>query len=322
VGRDETNQLTDAAWQFLRPFLAAVRLSVFSRHGYAPPWVPPEKLAVIPPSIDPFSAKNLHLTRDQVMDVLATVGLVAGGEPVGTVSFVRRDGGRGTVRDHAAAGGLVLDGSPPPPDAPLVVQVSRWDRLKDMAGVMSGFALLDDASTSNAHLVLAGPAVAGVSDDPEGAEVLEACRAQWHDLAPGVRDRVHLVTVPMDDVDENATVVNALQRHARIVVQKSLVEGFGLTVTEAMWKAKPVLASGVGGIRDQIRTGLDGLLLDDPSDLEAFAAQLRAVLADAPWAARLGAAAEARVRDEYLPDRHLEQYAQLFGRLASVKQGS
>ena len=76
---------------------------------------------------------------------------------------------------------------------------------------------------------------------------------------------MHLAAIPMDDVDENAIIVNALQRHAAVVVQKSLVEGFGLTVTEAMWKGRPVVASKVGGIQDQITDGRDGLLVDDPA---------------------------------------------------------
>ena len=95
------------------------------------------------------------------------------------------------------------------------------------------------------------------------------CRERWRSLPEPVRSRVHLASVPMDDVDENAMIVNALQRHATMVVQKSLVEGFGLTVTEAMWKARPVIASRVGGIQDQIADGRDGLLVADPLDLDA-----------------------------------------------------
>jgi trehalose synthase len=95
------------------------------------------------------------------------------------------------------------------------------------------------------------PKVSGVSDDPEGAEVLLACRAAWESLPEPVRNRCHLVCLPMDDVDENAIIVNALQRHAAVVVQKSLFEGFGPTLTEAWWKSRPVLTIAVGGIRDQ-----------------------------------------------------------------------
>jgi trehalose synthase len=121
----------------------------------------------------------------------------------------------------------------------------------------------------------------------------------------------------MDDVDENAHLVNALQRHAAVVVQKSLVEGFGLTVTEAMWKARPVIASAIGGINDQIEDGVHGLLLEDPLDLDAFGSALERVLGDDALAAKLGEAARDRVRDQYIGDRHLIQYAELFGWLLS-----
>ena len=319
VGRDETNDLTDLVWAFLRPMFDHVEVLVFSRREYAPAWVGPSRLAVIAPSIDPFSSKNLPLSRDRVLDVLATVGLVADRMATGPVSFDRRDGSRGTLRNQATVGSLILDGSPPPPHgAPVVLQVSRWDRLKDMSGVMTGFAqLAGEQSFDQTHLMLAGPAVSGVSDDPEGAQVLRDCRQQWSDLPADVRARIHLVSVPMDDADENAIVVNALQRHARVVVQKSLVEGFGLTVTEAMWKAKPVIASKVGGIQDQITDGLDGLLVPDPYDLTAFAGTLRRVLTNERLASRLGEAAAARARAEYLGDRHLAQYVDLFSHLVT-----
>ena len=105
---------------------------------------------------------------------------------------------------------------------------------------------------------------------------------------------------------------------AAVVVQKSLVEGFGLTVTEAMWKARPVVASRLGGIQDQITDGRDGLLVEDPYDLDELAVVLERVLGDAGPARRLGAAARARVLSSFLGDRHLEQYVDLFSRLVSA----
>ena len=119
----------------------------------------------------------------------------------------------------------------------------------------------------------------------------------------------------MVDLEENAAIVNALQRRATIVVQKSLKEGFGLTVTEAMWKARPVLASAIGGIRDQIEHGVNGMLLDDPRDLEAFSAMLAELLGDPVWAGEIGAAARERVRSSFLEDRHTLQYVALLSRL-------
>lgn len=182
--------------------------------------------------------------------------------------------------------------------------------MKDMAGVMDGFAHHVDRSLG-AHLLLVGPAVTGVADDPEAAAVLRECLQQWHRLSHAARSRVHLACTPMRDADEQATIVNAIQRHAAVVVQKSLAEGFGLTVAEAMWKRRPLLASAVGGIRDQIVDGEHGLLLDDPHDLPAFGAGVERLLRDREAAARMGDAAHARVAEEFLGDRHLERYAAL-----------
>ena len=311
VGRDTANECTDMAWDFLRPYVEGADSLVFSRREYAPQWVDANRLQVVPPSIDPFSTKNRPLDPDQVRRVLVRAGLIEG-DVNGPVTFTRRDGRPDYVRRHEG----VLQGgeTPPPPSTPLVVQVSRWDRLKDMAGVMAGFAQ-GPAAQTDAHLVLAGPAVAGVADDPEGAQVLKECLAAWEELPSSVRARVHLAAIPMDDPDENAVIINALQRHATIVVQKSLVEGFGLTVAEAMWKARPVLASRVGGIQDQITDGKDGVLLGDPYDLDAFGVAVRRLLDDHELRSRLGAAGYATVRDRFLGDRHLQQYALLFAQL-------
>lgn len=313
VGRDEPNECTDLAWTFLRRYLEDCDAFIFSLAEYAPGWVPRDRLVVIPPSIDPFTPKNADLDPTTVEAVLAQVSLVTGAEPDGEVAYTRRDGSSGTLWRRT---GLVMDGDPPPFDAPLVVQVSRWDRLKDMVGVMDGFVRLVETGRHPAvHLVLAGPAVSGVSDDPEGAEVLEECRARWRALDPELRKRVHLVSVPMESVAANALIINALQRHAYVVVQKSLVEGFGLTVTEAMWKGRPVIASKVGGIRSQIVHGRDGLLIDDPYDLDELADALDRVLSDDELARRLGENARARVLEDFLGGRHLMQYVDLFASL-------
>lgn len=312
IGRDSPNEHTNAGWDFLRRYVEAADAFVFSRRRYAPEWVDPARLVVIPPSIDPFSSKNVDLTPGEVDRVLGRCGLLPEARrPVAPVRFHRRDGSSGTVRTYTD---VLLSGPPPPPDVRLVLQVSRWDRLKDMAGVMEGFAR-HMASVDDTHLMLAGPAVTGVADDPEGADILASCLEQWAALPWLVRSRVHLACIPMEDSDENALIVNALQRHARTVVQKSLVEGFGLTVTEAMWKARPIVASAVGGIQDQIADGRDGLLLSDPTDLDAFAAAVARLLDDRPFADRLGQAARMRAREEFLGDRHLGQYAELFEHL-------
>ena len=315
IGRDAENEHTRTGWSFLRPYLEHVDAFVFSRREYAPEWVPEDRLHVIPPSIDPFTAKNQDLSQEQVESVLVHAGLAADGEDRPLARFERRDGRVDELRRHSE---VLVGGEPPPLSARIVLQVSRWDRLKDMSGVLTAFAEHLEEVPDDVHLVLAGPEVSGVSDDPEGAQVLAECTEQWENLPERTRARVHLAALPMDDVDENAVMVNALQRHAYVVVQKSLVEGFGLTVTEAMWKGRPVVASAVGGIQDQIRDGEDGLLVHDPCDLEELAGILERLLEDRDLAERIGAAGRRRVEDAFLGDRHLGQYVDLFAALLAL----
>ena len=243
--------------------------------------------------------------------MLQYVGLLEGGgrEPVGT--FTRRDGSRGHITRRVD---LVGTGPPPPPDAPVVLQASRWDALKDMPGALVGFADQVVART-DAHLVLAGPQTSGVTDDPEANQVLDECVALWRKLPKSAQRRIHLACVPMEDPDEAAAIVNALQRHATVVVQKSLAEGFGLTVVEAMWKSRPVIGTAVGGIVDQIVTGETGFLLDDARDLERYADSVCSLLDNPTERDRMGANARQRAAQKFLGDRHLEQWARLFAGL-------
>jgi len=310
IGVDVQNDIAQAGWAFLLPYFESAHAYVFTRREYAPAGVDPKRLVIIPPSIDAFSPKNQELDDATVAAILDVSGLISGGRHDAPPEFVRPDGGVEAVLRRAD-----LSGPPPPADAPLVLQVSRWDRLKDPVGVIEGFARYVAPHAPEAHFMYAGPAAAAVADDPEGAAVLAETRAAWETLPDGVRHRVHLANLPMDDAAENAAIVNALQRHATIVVQKSIAEGFGLTVAEAMWKARPVVASGVGGIQDQIEDGISGILLRDPLDLEAYGAAVTGLLQDPETERRMGEAAKERVRVEFLNTRHLMQYEELLGRL-------
>ncbi|HKG24518.1 MAG TPA: glycosyltransferase, partial [Thermomicrobiales bacterium] len=243
-----------------------------------------------------------------VRAILVRTGLIDGPPGDGQPVFHRTDGSPARV-DRPAE--VIRLGRAPVWETPLVVQVSRWDPLKDPIGVMTGFAA---AAPEDAALVLAGPNVIAVTDDPEGAATFEQVLAAWRQLPEGNRGRVHLASLSMTDAEENAATVNALQRHAAVVVQKSLREGFGLTVTEAMWKGRPVVASRIGGIQDQIVDGEHGLLVD-PTDLPAYGNAVRRVLDDPALGARLGTNARRRVADSYLGVRHLTQYADLLAEL-------
>ena len=310
VGLDTPNEHARRAWNFLRPMVTPADSYVFSRRAFAWEELDDDKIVVIPPSIDAFSPKNQELDPESVQSILAAAGLIKA-EPKVPATFLREDGSPGTV---VRAATFHEGGAPPPDDVPLVVQVSRWDRLKDPVGVIQGFAEFVVPHT-DAHLVVAGPDVYAVDDDPEGAEVLNESLTAWNLMSTAARDRIHLALLPMEDGGENAVMVNALQRHASVVVQKSLAEGFGLTVAEAMWKARPVLASKVGGIQEQIIDGKTGLLVGDAHDLKTFGALLTDLLKDPRRAAAMGAEAQKRVGDEFLGPRHLMQYLDLISGL-------
>jgi trehalose synthase len=311
IGSDTTNDWSEAGWEFLRPYLEppAVDAYVFSRTGFAPPWIDTSKLRAIAPSIDPFATKNVDLDAETVTRILVAVGLIAG--PADPTTYVRGDGATRRI-EHGCD--VIRTGPPPGPDTPLVVQVSRWDRLKDMIGVLHGFA---DYVVENqdAQLVLAGPVVTAVADDPEGADALRECWDAWRQLPHHARSRVQIACLPMSDPEENAAIVNALQHHAAVVVQKSLAEGFGLTVSEAMFKSRPIVASAVGGLVDQVVDGDTGILLPDPTDLRAFGAALDRLLADGAEAARMGARGRQRVVEHFLPDRQLRDWLPVIERL-------
>lgn len=313
IGIDGENDLTRSAWAFLQPLLADAEAYVFTRSTYVPGFVSPSRAWIIPPSIDPFSPKNQPMDPPAVHAALVHMGLLPPSTPHTVCRYTRRDGSPGEMNQPASVVAEAL----PEPDDPIVVQVSRWDRLKDMVGVMRGFAE-HVAPVGPGWLILAGPSVEGVTDDPEGAMVYAEALALWRSLPPVQRSRVILATLPVTDVDDNAAMVNALQRHAAVIVQKSLAEGFGLTVAEGMWKGRPVVASAVGGIQDQVVDGT-GILLPDPADLVAFGHAVRTLLDDPELAARFGAAAREYVRAHYVGDQHLLRYAELFGTLLTTE---
>src|SRR5438093_933138 len=195
IGVDEPNAIVREAWSFLRPYLAGAAALIFSRQAHVWEGLERARVAIIPPCIDPFAPKNRDMDDDQVDSILEQAAL--------------------------------------PNATRMVLQVSRWDRLKDPAGVLRRFAD-HTAGRVEARLVLAGPAVTSVDDDPEEPKVIEEVTSRWRSLPAPARDRIVIGQLPMEDVERNALMVNALQRKAEVVVQKSLAEGFGLTVAEAM----------------------------------------------------------------------------------------
>ena len=180
------------------------------------------------------------------------------------------------------------------PSRPVVVQVSRFDRFKDPVGVIRAVRMV--RAQPPVQLVLAGGAA---DDDPEGETVL----AQVRDEAGGDPD-VHVLLLPPDA----HRTINALQRRADIVLQKSLREGFGLTVTEALWKGHPVIGGAVGGITLQIADGHTGFLVSSP---EGAALRIRYLLSRPELRAEMGRKGHQFVHDHFLLTRHLREYLTL-----------
>ncbi len=238
-------------WEFLKTYTVRYDALVFSIPSFARR--SPVVQFLIEPSIDPLSEKNMQLDEAVVASVLQ--------------------------QHHIDR------------DKPIVLQVSRFDSLKDPIGVIELYRRVK--RKEECQLVLAG---GSADDDPEGQKVLEEVQA----AAEGDPD-IHVLLLPPDSHRE----INALQRAATVVVQKSIKEGFGLTVTEAMWKQKPVVASAVGGIRRQIIDGVTGFLIES---VEGAAHRIRQILNDPEMAEGIGRAAKEMVRSRYLITRHLKDY--------------
>jgi trehalose synthase len=179
---------------------------------------------------------------------------------------------------------------------PIMLQVSRYDRFKDPLGVIDAYKLTKQ-SVPEIQLVLAG---GGATDDPEGEEVLREVRD-----AAGDDPDIHILLLPPDA----HKTINALQRISDIVLQKSLKEGFGLTVTEAMWKGKPVIGGNTGGIRLQVINHHTGFLVDTP---EGAALRIQQLLRDPEKLKEMGRKAKEYVRNNFLITRHLREILSLF----------
>ena len=177
------------------------------------------------------------------------------------------------------------------PERPIVTQISRFDRLKDPLGVIAAYRMIK--KRHDCQLVLAG---GGASDDPEGEEVLR----EVQEKAADDRD-IHVIALPpYSDLE-----INALVRGSTVVFQKSIKEGFGLTVSEALWKRKPVIGGAVGGIKLQVINGVTGFLVHSP---EGAAKRLAQLLGDSTLRAKLGENGYQQVKENFLLTRHVKDY--------------
>jgi trehalose synthase len=324
IGLDAENAATRAAWAFLAPYLDAYDHAVFS----APEYIP-EALAgratVIPPGIDPLASKNRELSLHETVEILCNGGLIACPGPTvhgpypALAQRLQPDGTFATASVSESIGLLTR---------PIVTQISRWDMLKGFVPLMRAFAALKRSLGEGdgaraplerrcldlAHLVLAGPDPLAVRDDPEALAVLAALTADYVALDPTIQDEIAVLSLPLHSVEQNALMVNALQRASTIVVQNSLREGFGLTIAEAMWKRIPVLTSARAcGPRQQVRDGLDGRLVADPEDTDELRRVMEEMLVAPERRQRWGQSAQRRVHERFLLFAQLRDWGRLLG---------
>jgi trehalose synthase len=310
VGRDHRNPYAREAWTFLRNYVREAHSYVFSRREFVWDGLPEERISIIHPSIDAFSPKNEALTSDQVRGILSR-----GGD-----HSRRRE--RRLIHSH---GRLARTCRPPRnDDRGRQADAGVKARHPGLAlGPPEGSARCDEC-IRGAHQRGSGRPfgdsrpIGGVGGGRPRGHLGPRQRSVGRERLPAeIRARVHLASLPMDDLEENAAIVNALHGRASVVVQKSLAEGFGLTVAEAMWKQRPVVASRVGGIQDQIVDGESGILISHPRDHEEFGHAVVALLENPGRAGQIGRAAQLRIRDHFLGPYHLRDYFDLIQRLAT-----
>ncbi len=276
IGLDENHPSTAAAWEFLKPYIQVFDHDIFSAGEYVPGYVR-NRSSVIYPAIDPLSYKNRTIRAEELTSILCNAGLGRLANPSLADPFpepaqrLQPDGSFGPAHSPERIGFLYR---------PTITQISRWDRLKGWKPLLEGFIRMKESLNGKSNpgdehyrcraemlrLVMVGPDPASIQDDPEGCEVLNDLCTTYTRLDPAIQKDVALLTLPMSSRKNNALMVNAIQTASSIVIQNSIREGFGLTLTEAMWKGTPVVGSSACGLRQQIKDRIHGRVVHCPED--------------------------------------------------------
>lgn len=256
----DTSNPNPQAWNMISGFLPKYDALVVTKEEYIKKGFH-ELIFQIPPSIDPFSAKNQKLSKEKAIEIVK--------------KFV-------------------------PLEKPLITQISRFDPWKDPFGVIDAYRLVNEKKDIN--LALVGSLA---EDDPEGKEYLEKV-IEYSNKDPDI-----YILTNLDGVHN--IEVNAFQQISDVIVQKSIKEGFGLTVTEAMWKETPVIGGNVGGIKLQIDDGINGYLVDS---VEETAERILDLLNNPKKAKKIGQKGKEKVKNNFLLSSHVEKYLDLFNKLS------
>lgn len=274
IGLDHETPETRAAWNYLSQYAGDYQVGLFSLPEYIPACFQ-DRAEILSPAIDPASHKNRELTDQETADIFLSLGF--------------------------------------DPTAPYFLQVSRWDKLKGWKELVETFnrAWIErrQVRDSGFRLVLAGPDPSAVADDPEGLECYEEIKALVDKYTSFHGTPIEMLSLDMTSREKNALMVNALQRDATVVVQNSSQEGFGLTVTEAMWKGKPVLGSTASGIRRQVQDGENGWICTRDWHLKNHIVN---ICSGEYNLEELGARAQETVEREFLVYKQIERYLEVF----------
>ena len=324
IGLEEHTDMTRSVWKFLMQYMDYYDHFVFSLPSYVPPEIK-SKTTIIPPAIDPLSHKNRTLWMAKCVGILQQSGITNHHDPLlypyyeNLVRRVMPDGSFDNVNKISDLDIIYR---------PVVLQISRWDRLKGFKELMEAFILMKKQNEAKSdksaitykrikytRLVFGGPDPKYVSDDPEGMEVLNELISQYKNVSEALQDDIAILLLPLENPKENALIVNALQRSSSFVVQNSIQEGFGLTATEAMWKQRPVVVSGAAGLRFQVQHKVNGLINQDPGDIRQLANTLEHMLNNPKERDKWGFNARNRVIDKFTLFSQLNSWLKLLSEL-------
>jgi trehalose synthase len=286
IGYDRETKETKAAWNFLEEYVKMYDLTVFSTKEYVPNFAPNPR--IVSPSLHPLDYKNKNLRFPEITNILKKSGII----PYKSDFMTKNEEYEHKVKiyDPFVKSFVIPSESETMSqfgftERPIIFQISRWDALKGWSELLDAFVYiknnlenLDLIKSEKVRkycdrmaLVMAGPDCSKVSDDPEGAIVLKNLMDKIDALPEQHKSSVALLNLPLNVRYENALMVNALQRISSIVVQNSIKEGFGLTLTEALWKQVPCIGTTACGLRAQIKDGENGLIIEDPRDYKSVA---------------------------------------------------
>jgi len=313
-----SDQFSIRSWNFLREYISYAEAFIFSHPGTVPDWIPADRVSIIPPAIDIYGPKNQPMPENIAQKICYHIGVIRLPKEKATqedLVFYRKNGEKGYVMRHAD---IIHAGPLPNKDDRMILQVSRWKKLGDTIGLMQAFSNAVHEEFPDVYLVIAGPSVLAISDDPEMAETYESIVKAWRDLPRKTRAKIQIACLPMKDQEESDAMVNALQSHASVICYWSLKAGMGLSLIEALWKRKPLIATGFEAIQDYLEGQPRQLLSCGPGDLQDLEKVLKRVLSDVELREEMCSKGHDKACQCYVAFNIIAQYIQVLRKVSTM----